>query len=131
MGHALLVDDYAALTALLEWPARRLAPFLVVLFVTFIGIPVLLQVRNGRYLWPSGRSAGLVGWIIAFTRGTAAARASGAVPRRRNFATSASANINPRRHSPSDHRQARIGFRWAVKSVKSSCCSAIWKASPR
>jgi adenylate cyclase len=43
---AVLVVLSAALTALLEWPARRLAPFLVALAVGFIGIPVLLQLAN-------------------------------------------------------------------------------------
>ena len=90
---ALLVVITAALTALLEWPARRLAPFLVVLFVTFIGIPVLLQVRNvDTYGLPA--VGWLVGWIIAFTAVTAAARASGAV--QRNFATSALGKYIPR-----------------------------------
>jgi adenylate cyclase len=90
---ALLVVVTAALTALLEWPARRLAPFLVVLFVTFIGIPVLLQVRNvDTYGLPA--VGWLVGWIIAFTAVTAAARASGAV--QRNFATSALGKYIPR-----------------------------------
>ena len=90
---AVLVVLSAALTALLEWPARRLAPFLVVLIVAFIGIPVLLQLRNvDTYGLPA--AGWLLGWIVAFTAVTAAARASGAV--QRNFAASALGKYIPR-----------------------------------
>lgn len=90
---AVLVVLTAALTALLEWPARRLAPFLVVLLVAFIGIPVLLQLRNvDTYGLPA--FGWLIGWIMAFTAVTAAARASGAV--QRNFATGALGKYIPR-----------------------------------
>ncbi len=90
---AVLVVLTAALTALLEWPARRLAPFLVVLFGAFIGMPALLQVRDvDTYGLPA--VGWLVGWIMAFTAVTAAARASGAV--QRNFAASALGKYIPR-----------------------------------
>ncbi len=90
---AMLVVLSAALTALLEWPARRLAPFLAVLAAGFIGIPVLLQLANvDTYGLPA--VGWLVGWIIAFTAVTAAARASGAV--QRNFAASALGKYIPR-----------------------------------
>lgn len=90
---ALLVVLSAALTALLEWPARRLAPFLVALIAVFFGIPVLLQLRNvDTYGLPA--VGWLVGWVIAFTAVTAAARASGAV--QRNFAASALGKYIPR-----------------------------------
>jgi adenylate cyclase len=90
---ALLVVLSAALTALLEWPARRLAPFLLVLIFAFIGIPAFLQVRNvDTYGLPA--VGWLVGWIIAFAAVTAAARASGAV--QRNFATRALGKYIPR-----------------------------------
>ena len=90
---AVLVVLSAALTALLEWPARRLAPFLVVLIVAFIGIPVLLQLRNvDTYGLPA--AGWLLGWIVAFTAVTAAARASGAV--QRNFAANALGKYIPR-----------------------------------
>lgn len=90
---AALVVLSAALTALLEWPARRLAPFLIVLILVFIGIPALLQLRNvDTYGLPA--VGWLVGWIIAFTAVTAAARASGAV--QRNFATGALGKYIPR-----------------------------------
>ncbi|ASJ90514.1 adenylate/guanylate cyclase domain-containing protein [Porphyrobacter sp. CACIAM 03H1] len=90
---AVLVVLSAALTALLEWPARRLAPLLALLLVVFIGVPIALQFRNvdthglPAFGW-------LVGWIMAFTAVTAAARASGAV--QRNFATGALGKYIPR-----------------------------------
>ena len=90
---AVLVVLTASLTALLEWSARRLAPAVVLLFVAFLGIPVLLQVRDvDTYGLPA--VGWLVGWIIAFTAVTAAARAAGAV--QRNFATSALGKYIPR-----------------------------------
>ncbi|MEQ5787382.1 adenylate/guanylate cyclase domain-containing protein [Erythrobacter sp. NFXS35] len=90
---AVLVVLSAALTALLEWPARRLAPFLILLILSFIGIPALLQFRNvDTYGLPA--VGWLVGWIIAFTAVTAAARASGAV--QRNFAAGALGKYIPR-----------------------------------
>lgn len=90
---AVLVVLSAALTALLEWPARRLAPFLAALIAGFIGIPVLLQLGNvDTYGLPA--VGWLVGWIIAFAAVTAAARASGAV--QRNFATGALGKYIPR-----------------------------------
>jgi adenylate cyclase len=90
---AVLVVITAALTALLEWPARRLAPFMVLLLAAFIGTPVLLQLRNvDTYSLPA--FGWLVGWIMAFTAVTSAARASGAV--QRNFAASALGKYIPR-----------------------------------
>lgn len=90
---AVLVVVTAALTALLEWPARRLAPFMVGLLIVFIGTPVVLQVRNvDTYGLPA--FGWLIGWIMAFTAVTAAARASGAV--QRNFATGALGKYIPR-----------------------------------
>lgn len=90
---AVLVVVSAALTALLEWPGRRLAPFLVVLFAGFLGIPLLLQLSNvDTYGLPA--AGWLLGWIIAFTAVNAAARAAGAV--QRNFAASALGKYIPR-----------------------------------
>ncbi|MDC8754019.1 adenylate/guanylate cyclase domain-containing protein [Erythrobacter sp. sf7] len=90
---AVLVVVTAALTALLEWPARRLAPFLVLLFAAFIGTPVALQLRDvDTYGLPA--FGWLIGWVMAFTAVTAAARASGAV--QRNFATGALGKYIPR-----------------------------------
>ena len=90
---AVLVVLTATLTALLEWPARRVAPLVMVLFAGFVGIPVLLQLRNvDTYGLPA--VGWLVGWVIAFTAVTAAARASGAVQRK--FAASALGKYIPR-----------------------------------
>ncbi len=90
---AVLVVLSAALTALLEWPARRVAPFVVALFAAFIGIPVALQLRDvDTYGLPA--VGWLVGWIIAFAAVTAAARAAGAA--QRNFATGALGKYIPR-----------------------------------
>ncbi len=90
---AVLVVLTAALTALLEWPMRRVAPFAVALFAGFIGIPVLLQLRDvDTYGLPA--VGWLVGWIIAFAAVTAAARAAGAAQRR--FATGALGKYIPR-----------------------------------
>lgn len=90
---AFLVVLIAALTALLEWPARRLALFGVAQLVIFQGLPVLLQVRNvDTYGLPA--VGWLIGWIIVFTAVTSTARASGAV--QRNFAAGALGKYIPR-----------------------------------
>nr|WP_240505814.1 adenylate/guanylate cyclase domain-containing protein [Erythrobacter colymbi] len=90
---AVLVVLSAALTALLEWPVRRVAPFVVALFAGFIGIPVWLQLRDvDTYGLPA--VGWLVGWIIAFAAVTAAARAAGSA--QRNFATGALGKYIPR-----------------------------------
>ena len=90
---AILVVVIAVLTALLEWPARRLALFGIVQLVIFQGLPVLLQVRNvDTYGLPA--VGWLIGWILVFTAVTVAARASGAV--QRNFATGALGKYIPR-----------------------------------
>jgi adenylate cyclase len=92
-GMAVLVVLTAALTALLEWPARRLAPLLIVLIVAFLGLPVALQFGNvDTYGLPA--FGWLVGWIMAFAAVTTAARAAGAV--QRNFAASALGKYIPR-----------------------------------
>ena len=90
---AILVVLIAVLTALLEWPARRLALFGVAQLVIFQGFPVLLQVSNvDTYgLPPAGW---LIAWIIVFGAVTSTARASGAV--QRNFATGALGKYIPR-----------------------------------
>jgi adenylate cyclase len=83
----------AILTALVEWPARRLALLGVSQIVIFQGLPVLLQVRN---VDTYGLSAvgWLIGWIIVFGAVTSTVRASGAV--QRNFATGALGKYIPR-----------------------------------
>jgi adenylate cyclase len=66
---------------------------MVVLLIAFIGTPVALQLRNvDTYGLPA--FGWLIGWIMAFTAVTAAARASGAV--QRNFAASALGKYIPR-----------------------------------
>ncbi len=90
---AILVVLTAVLTALLEWPARRLVPLLLVLLGVFVGLPWLLAARNvDTHNLPA--VGWLAGWIIAFTGVTAAARASGAASR--NFAQSALGKYIPR-----------------------------------
>ena len=90
---AMLVVVIAILTALLEWPARRLALFGVAQLVIFQGLPVLLQLRNvDTYGLPA--VGWLIGWILVFTAVTVAARTAGAV--QRNFATSALGKYIPR-----------------------------------
>ncbi len=90
---AVLVVVTAVLTALLEWPARRLVPLLVGLLLLFVGLPVLLAARGvDTYGLPA--VGWLAGWIVAFTGVTAAARASGAASR--NFAQGALGKYIPR-----------------------------------
>lgn len=90
---ATLVVVTAVLIALLEWPARRLVPMLLVLFVVFLGTPIVLHVNNvDTYGLPA--VGWLVGWILAFTAMTTVARASGA--RQRSFAQSALGKYIPR-----------------------------------
>ncbi len=77
---AVLVVATAALTALLEWPARRLAPLLLGLAALFVGIPFVLHFQEvDTYGLPA--VGWLVGWIIAFTAVTSAARSAGAAQR--------------------------------------------------
>ncbi len=90
---AVLVVVTAVLVALLEWPARRLAPLVVVLFVMFLGTPIVLQVRNvDTYGLPA--VGWLVGWVLAFSAMTTVARASGA--KQRSFAQNALGKYIPR-----------------------------------
>ncbi len=77
---AVLVVATAALTALLEWPARRLAPLLLGLAALFVGIPFALHFQEvDTYGLPA--VGWLVAWIIAFTAVTSAARSAGAAQR--------------------------------------------------
>ncbi len=90
---AVLAILAAILTALLEWPARRLAMLGIAQLVIFQGFPVLLQLRNvDTYgLPPFGW---LIGWVIVYAAITSTVRASGAV--QRNFATGALGKYIPR-----------------------------------
>ncbi|MEP3421804.1 MAG: adenylate/guanylate cyclase domain-containing protein [Erythrobacter sp.] len=90
---AILVVASAALTALLEWPASKLAPLLVVLFVLFVGVPFALHFQDiDTYGLPA--VGWLVAWIVAFTAVTAAARSAGAA--QRSFAQGALGKYIPR-----------------------------------
>ncbi len=90
---AVLVVLTAVLVALLEWPARRLVPLMLVLFTMFLGAPIVLQVRNvDTYGLPA--VGWLVGWVLAFSAMTTVARASGA--KQRSFAQNALGKYIPR-----------------------------------
>lgn len=90
---AVLAILAGAVTALLEWPARRLALFGVAQLAFFQGTPFLLQFRNiDTYGLPA--VGGLVAWIIVFGAVTSTARASSAA--RRNFVTGALGKYIPR-----------------------------------
>ncbi len=90
---ALLVVATAVLTALLEWPARKLVPLLLVLVVLFVGIPFVLHFQDvDTYGLPA--FGWTVGWIIAYTAVTAAARSAGAA--QRSFAQGALGKYIPR-----------------------------------
>lgn len=88
-----LVVVAAALSALMEWRDWKVYPLLGVQFVLFLGIPYFLHSSGiDTYGFPA---VGLVvGWIVAFTAVTSAARASGAV--QRNFAQGALGKYLPR-----------------------------------
>ena len=83
---AILVVMTAVLIALLEWPARRLVPMMLVLVALFIGVPIYLHVQDvDTYGLPA--VGWLVGWVLAFAALTTVARASG--NKQRAFAQSA------------------------------------------
>lgn len=83
---ALLVVATAVLVAMLEWPARRLVPLMVLLLAVFLGAPIVLQINDvDTYGLPA--VGWLLGWILAFSAMTTVARASGA--KQRSFAQSA------------------------------------------
>ncbi len=90
---AVLVVITAALTALLEWPAKKLAPLFFALVAMFVGIPFLLHVQDiDTYGLPA--VGWLISWIVAFTAVTAAARSAGAA--QRSFAQGALGKYIPR-----------------------------------
>lgn len=90
---AVLAILAGIVTALLEWPARKLALFGIAQGAFFQGMPFVLQVQNfDTYGLPA--VGGLVGWIIVFGAVTSTMRASGAV--QRNFATGALGKYIPR-----------------------------------
>ncbi|EAQ27650.1 adenylate/guanylate cyclase catalytic domain protein [Erythrobacter sp. NAP1] len=90
---AILVVSTAVLTALLEWPAKKLVPLLFGLAALFIGIPFVLHFQNiDTYGLPA--VGWLVAWIVAFTAVTAAARSAGAA--QRSFAQGALGKYIPK-----------------------------------
>jgi len=90
---AVLVVATAVLAALLEWPAKKLVPLLLGLAILFVGIPFWLHFNDvDTYGLPA--VGWLVGWIIAFTAVTAAARSAGAA--QRSFAQGALGKYIPR-----------------------------------
>lgn len=90
---AVLVVATAVLTALLEWPAIKLVPLLFGLAVIIVGIPFILHFRDvDTYGLPA--VGWLVGWVLAFTAVTAAARSAGSA--QRSFAQGALGKYIPR-----------------------------------
>ena len=92
-GLALAVVASAALTALLELKSWRLYLALATQAVLILGLPFLLHAQGiDTYGLPAAGWA--IGWIVAFTAVTSAARASTAVQRR--FAQGALGKYLPR-----------------------------------
>ena len=90
---AVLVVITAVLTALLEWPAKKLVPLFLLIAAAFVGLPFLLHYRGvDTYGLPA--VGWLVGWIVAFTAVTSAARSAGAA--QRSFAQGALGKYIPR-----------------------------------
>ncbi|MCT2557463.1 adenylate/guanylate cyclase domain-containing protein [Tsuneonella sp. YG55] len=90
---AALFVTMAVLTGLLEWGSWRIYLLLVVQFAIMLGIPFLLAFRGvDTYGLPA--VGWVVGWILAFTAVTSAARTAGAV--QRNFAQGALGKYLPR-----------------------------------
>ncbi len=90
---AVLFVIMAVLTGLLEWGSWRIYLLLGVQFAVMIGIPFLLAFRGvDTYGLPA--VGWIVGWILAFTAVTSAARTAGAV--QRNFAQGALGKYLPR-----------------------------------
>jgi adenylate cyclase len=83
---ALLFVTMAVLTGLLEWGSWRIYALLAVQFVFMLGVPLVMQWRGvDTYGLPA--VGWVLGWILAFTAVTSAARTAGAV--QRNFAQGA------------------------------------------
>lgn len=83
----------AVLTGLLEWGSWRIYVLLAAQFAVMLGVPVLLQYRGvDTYGLPA--VGWVLGWILAFTAVTSAARTAGAV--QRNFAQGALGKYLPR-----------------------------------
>jgi len=90
---ALLVIVTAVLTGLLEWGNWRVYGLLVAQFGTFLGVPFVMEATGVDTLGVPA-FGWLLGWIVAFSAVTSAARASGAV--QRNFAQGALGKYLPK-----------------------------------
>lgn len=88
-----LVVLMAVLTGLLEWGNWRVYVLLVVQFAVMLGVPFVMHLRGVDTIGVPA-VGWLLGWIVAFTAVTSAARASGAV--QRNFAQGALGKYLPR-----------------------------------
>ncbi len=90
---SVLVIVMAVLTGLLEWGNWRVYVLLGVQFLVMLGVPFAMHLRGvDTYGVPA--VGWILGWILAFTSVTSAARASGAV--QRNFAQGALGKYLPR-----------------------------------
>lgn len=90
---ALLVVAGAALTGMVELRSLRIYPLLAVQFAALLGAPFLLHAQGvDTYGLPA--AGWVLGWIVAFSAVTSAARASTAVQRR--FAQGALGKYLPR-----------------------------------
>ncbi|ANY18579.1 Adenylate cyclase 2 [Tsuneonella dongtanensis] len=90
---ALLFVMMAVLTGLLEWGSWRIYALLGAQFVVMLGVPFVLAFRGvDTYGLPA--VGWVIGWILAFTAVTSAARTAGAV--QRNFAQGALGKYLPR-----------------------------------
>jgi adenylate cyclase len=78
---AFVVVASAGLTGLVELRSLKIYPLLALQFAVIVGVPFLLQAQGiDTYGLPA--AGWILGWILAFTAVTSAARASGAVQRR-------------------------------------------------
>ena len=90
---AFLVVLAAVLTGLLEWGSWQIYLLLVAQFAVFIGAPFVMEARGVDTMGVPA-AGWLLGWIVAFTAVTSAARAATAV--QRQFAQGALGKYIPR-----------------------------------
>jgi adenylate cyclase len=90
---AVLFVLMAVLTGLLEWGSWRIYVLLLAQFAVILGVPMLLQ-YTGVDTYGLPAVGWVIGWILAFTAVTSAARTAGAV--QRNFAQGALGKYLPR-----------------------------------
>jgi len=90
---AVLFVIMAVLTGLLEWGSWRIYVLLAAQFSVMLGVPFVMQL-NGADTYGLPAVGWVLGWILAFTAVTSAARTAGAV--QRNFAQGALGKYLPR-----------------------------------